>query len=77
MIRFLNPYFKTATQTKVAQHKPAIDAWMKLQVGDRVITIAQLKTAFPAIAADLNRVTVNQLMEEIGAVAENPDDPEL
>lgn len=76
MLRFINPNFKTATQQKIEQHKPAVDAWLKApaQAGNRIITLAELRAGLPAIAAELSRQVVNQIMAELHVEIENPDD---
>lgn len=74
MIRFQNPYFKTPTQLKVAQHAPAVVAWLQSQSSNRVITLAELRAGLPDIAGDLSRAVVNQICQDIGAEIENQED---
>ena len=78
MLKFLNPNFKTALESKVVQHKPAVDAWLKLpaQAAQRVITLAELRAGLPLNAADLTRPVVNQIMQELGVKIDNPEDTE-
>lgn len=74
MIRFINPYFKSPLENKVALRKPEVDTWLKTQPANRVITIDELRTALPLAAADLTRGVVNQICKELGATIENPED---
>lgn len=78
MMELFNPYFRTALEFKVAQHKPAVDAWLKLpaQAAQRIITLAELRAGLPLIAADLTRPVVNQIMQELGVKIKNPEDAE-
>ena len=80
MLKFANPYFKTTAQAnaeaKAAADAPIIDAWLKTQVNNRVITLNEIKTALPAIAADLDRLTFNIIARQLGLVYEDASDPQ-
>lgn len=76
MLQIKNPYFKTNTEKKAEQHAAALDTWLKTQVNKPVITIADLKAAFPAIAADLSREMVNEACARLGLTILNPEDNE-
>jgi hypothetical protein len=73
-IKFINPYFKSAVQLKAEQHAPAVQAWMQAQPTNKAITMNELRTGLPAIAADLTRPVVNHIMATLGAECENPED---
>lgn len=79
MLKFQNPYYQAPTEKSlddnVNKHAPAIDAWLKAQSGQKVVTLADIKAALPAVAADLDRVTVNVIMDRLGVPILNPDDP--
>lgn len=72
MMKFNNPFFKSAAQKKVEQHQPAVVAWLTAQASNRVITLAELRAGLPAIAGDLSREVVNQICANIGAEIEDP-----
>lgn len=77
-IRLVNPYFKPAAQAareaKAAAHAPVIDAWLRTQTTNRIITLPELKAALPAIAADLDRLTMNMVAASLNIVIDNPED---
>lgn len=77
-LRIQNPYFKPAAQAareaRAAAHAPVIDAWLKTQTSNRIIGMAELKSALPAIAADLDRATMNMIAAQLGLVIDNPED---
>lgn len=75
-LRIYNRYFKTAIEVKAEQHAPAIDAWLKTQTGNKVVTIAELKAGVPAAAGDLSHAVVNQICAMLGLQIENPEDQE-
>lgn len=73
-MKFINPHFKSTTQKRVAQHQPAVDAWLTAQTDNRVITLAELRAGLPAIAGELSREVVNQICANIGAEVVDPED---
>ena len=78
MLKFQNPYFKAAGQKlkedNAAKDAPLIDAWLQTQTDQRTVTLADIKAALPAIAADLDRETVNMIAETLGLTILNPED---
>ena len=78
MLKFANPYYKTNAQAnaeaKAATDAPIIDAWLKTQVNNRVISLNDIKAALPAIAADLDRLTFNIIARQLGLVYEDASD---
>lgn len=76
MIEIKNPYFQSQLEKKVAQNAAALDAWLKTQVNKPVITIADLRVAFPGLAGDLSRELVNEVCAKLGLTITNPDDQE-
>lgn len=78
MLKFQNPYFKRAGQKvkedNAVKNAPLIDAWMQTQTNQKVITLAEIKAALPAIAAELDRETVNMVGNNLGLVILNPED---
>lgn len=74
MMKFQNPFFKSAAQKRVEQHQAAVVAWLTAEADNRVITLAELRAGLPAIAADLSREVVNQICANIGAEIEDPSD---
>lgn len=73
-MKLQNPFFKSAAQQKVEQHQAAVVAWLTTQAATKVITMAELRAGLPAIAADLSRVVVNQICQNIGAEILDPED---
>lgn len=75
-LRFKNPYFKPAAQAameaRAANAAPLVDAWLKANPTNRMVTIGELRAALPAIAADLDRATFNQVCHQLGLEIENP-----
>lgn len=74
MMKFENPFFRSAVEIKVDTHTPTVVAWLESQSSNRMITLAELRAGLPAIAADLTRQVVNQICHDIGAHIENTDD---
>lgn len=74
MLRIKNPFFVTPDQATATRHKPAVLAWMQGQTTNKIITMAELRAALPAIAGELTRTVVNQICADIGADIENPED---
>lgn len=75
-MKFQNPFFKSAAEKKVEQHQAAVVAWLTAQAANKVITLAELRAGLPAISADLSRVVVNQICQNIGAQILDPEDTE-
>lgn len=73
-MKFQNPFFQTTTQKRVAQHQPAVVAWLTAQNNNRTITLAELRAGLPAIAGELSREVVNQICANIGAEVMDPED---
>lgn len=67
MLKFYNPNYVTAVETKAQQHRAAVDAWLKLpaQAAQQVITLAELRAGLPAIAADLTRLVFNEIASSL------------
>ena len=78
MLKFRNPYFKPAAQAareaSAAALAPQIDTWLKTQTNNKVITLAELKTGVPTIPANIDRETLNMIVELLNITLENPDD---
>lgn len=70
----INPAWKSAAQQKAEQHAPAVRAWLDANPQNRQVSLAELRAALPAIAADLSRPVVNQIAVIIGAQVEGADD---
>lgn len=73
-VRFVNPFWKSATQQKVEQHTPAVQAFLQANTGNRFVTLAELRIALPAIAGDLTRAVFNGIAAQLGVSIENTDD---
>ena len=77
-LKLQNPYYKPAAtkgrESNAAKHAPTIDAWLQTQTDQRTVTLADIKAALPAIAADLDRETVNMIAETLGLTILNPED---
>lgn len=74
-MKFKNPYALPAgVAGKVAQHAPAVEAWLRAQVNNKVVTLAELRAGLPSIGADLSRPVVNQILQDLGIEIENPED---
>ena len=78
MLKFRIPYFKPAAQAareaNVAALAPQIDAWLKTQTVNKVITLAELKTGVPTIPANIDRETLNMIAAMLSVALDNPED---
>ncbi len=78
MLKFANPRFKPVAQkTKednAAKDAPLVDAWLLTQTDQKVITLADIKAGLPAIAADLDRETINMIAQQLGMKCLNQED---
>lgn len=78
MIRIANPFFRTNAQrsreTNAAKNAPLIDAWMRTQSSNKVVSLGEIKAGIPAIAAELDRETMNMIVQQLGLVVVNPED---
>ena len=75
MLKFSNPYFKSAVEVASDALAPQVNAWLKTQVANKTITLAELRAGLPAIAAQLDRQTVNQIAADLNLFVQNPEDP--
>ena len=57
----INPYFKTPTLQKAETHAEAVRVWLVANAANRQISLGELKTGLPAIAADLNGAVFAQI----------------
>lgn len=73
-LKFNNPYAKTPAEVTAEQHAAAVDAYLKANPQNKVVTLNEIKTALPAIAGDLNRVVINIIMAKLGIEIVNPTD---
>lgn len=73
-LRIVNPYYKSPVEIKADQHGPAVVAWLQANAGNKIVTMTELRTGLPAIAADLTRTVVNQICADNGLQIENSDD---
>lgn len=77
MMKFRNPWFVppvSADEAKRAAMAPAVKAWLQTQTGNKLVSLAELRAGLPALAADLTRPMVNQILADLGIVIDNPDD---
>ena len=78
MLKFRNPYFKpvaqAAREASAAALAPQIDAWLKTQTVNKVITLAELKTGVPTIPANIDRETLNMIAAMLSVALDNPED---
>lgn len=75
-VKVRNPYAVSPVLAKAAQHGPAIDAWLKANTGNKLVGLAELRAALPAVAPDLSREVFNQVCANLGLTITNPDDTE-
>lgn len=75
-VRLVNPFWKSAAQQKAEQHAAAVQAWLQANATNRLVTMAEIKAALPAVAPDMNRTVFNQICAQIGIEIDNPDDTE-
>jgi hypothetical protein len=54
-IKIINPHWRDAATKKAEQHRAVVAAWMLANPNNRKISLAELKVALPAIAADINQ----------------------
>ena len=73
-MKFRNPHFVSPIEKKIAQHQPAVVAWLQAELNNRIITMAELRAGLPDIAADLTRPVVNGILANIGAEVIDPED---
>lgn len=78
MLQLANPHYKPTDKkgkaTNAAKNAPLVDAWLQTQTGQKVITLAEIKAALPAIAAELDRESANMISQALGLVILNPED---
>lgn len=72
--KIVNPAWKSAVQQKAELHAPAVAAWLAANPNIRYVGLVELKTALPAIAADLTRAVVNQICVLRGLEVTGADD---
>lgn len=77
MLKFKNPYFTpapTSSEYKAKACFAPVTAWLQTQTANKIITVAELKAALPAIAADIDRQVFNLIMQGLALEVINPED---
>lgn len=74
MLKLQNPYSVSAIDAKVKAAAPLVDAWLRANPQEKVVTLAELKAALPDIEADLKREVVNEICAQLGIVIVNPEE---
>lgn len=71
--KLINPHWKDPVAQKAEQHAAAVQDWLRANAGNRAVTLAELRTGLPAIAADLTRPVVAEIARRIGAQVEGTE----
>lgn len=72
--KLVNPYWLDPVAAKAAQHKAAVQTYLQANVSgaaNRAYTLAELRAALPAIAADLSRGVVLEIARLLSAQVED------
>ena len=76
-LKIVNPAWKDAVTKKAEKHAPTVLAWMEANPDNHYVTLDELRVALPAIAADLSRAVVNQIVVLIGATVEGAESADV
>lgn len=74
MYKIINPNWKSQVQKKAEKHAPSVDAFLAANQENKAVTLAELREGLPAIAGDLSRTVVNQIVVILGLEVEGADD---
>lgn len=59
MYRLVNPFWKSNSEKKAAQHAKAVNDFLQANPTNRFVNLAELKAGLPLIEGDLTREVVN------------------